>query len=290
MAQINLVTGYTGEAHVKSEDDAILTRFLLGTSSAVLTASESHTTTAFNVTGFSGIINGRLARIDEPVSFAMTPPASGRARTDAVYIVYSKNNNGIETAYLDYVKGDSTWQYSPPAAPSHGGVTESNLLVYEIVWTSAQTIKEVTQPPTAPAQVPLFNLDSVKYLAEVTLMNGNPFSTEIGYPTVYKIPLVGNSTLYVGVLTPSESIGVENNATVRVQITRPNGGFGGTVVAGGIDVNGGSSLGTTKVWSRVGSSKIEIDYKMVQRHTSATTDNFNTLQFVFWYITINDFE
>ena len=290
MAQINLVTGYTGEAHVKSEDDAILTRFLLGQSSAVLNASESHTTTAFNVTGLNAIVNGRLARIDEPVSFTMTPPASGSARTDAVYLVYSKNINGIETAYLDYVKGDNTLQYSPPAAPSHGGVTESNLLVYEIVWTDSQTIKEVTQPPTAPAQVPLFNLDSVKYSAEVTLMNGNPFSAELGYPTVYKIPLVGNSTLHVGVLTPSESNGFANDATIRVEISRPNGGFGGTVFAGGIDVNGGSRLGANKVWSRVSSSKIEVDFKAVQRHVEASSDNFNTLQFVFWYITINDFE
>ena len=36
MASINLVTGYTGEAHVRSEDDALLNSFLAGQDNAVI--------------------------------------------------------------------------------------------------------------------------------------------------------------------------------------------------------------------------------------------------------------
>lgn len=296
MAQINLVTGYTGEAHVKSEDDALLTRFLLGTNNAVLRASETHTTTAFNVSACDAIINGRLVRIDEPISFSMTPPSSGSIRTDAVYVVYSKDNNGVETAYLDYVTGtSSSFPYTPAPAPSHGGVTESSFRIYQIQWSNNQTITEVTVPPSAPLKVPTMNSNMAKYSGKLTGVNQGVMDVDLGYASVYRIPLVGNSCLNVGVLSPSSSMAVANNGVYRICIT-PSDSFGGTVFVSGADVQGGDALGASTIYKNLtqgeNSNYFYIDFQAVARNLEGggTTGNLNDFKVVFWFITINDFE
>lgn len=288
MAQINLVTGYTGEAHIKSEDDALLNRFLLGIDNAVLRVSETHTTSAFNVAYCDAIINGRLVRVDEPITFSMTPPSSGYARCDAIYIVYSKDNNGVETAYLDYVKGTGSFPYTPPSAPSHGGVTESSFRIYYIQWSGTQTISEVSTPPSAPLKVPTINYNAAKYSAELTGINDGAITpVDLGHPEVYKIPLVGGCSLTIGTLTPN-SYAVQKDSVYAVKVTPTNSSFGGTVFASGVNVNGGSSLGATTTFSKISASQLNFKFKAVT-DTTNTTDNMQNYQFVFWFITINDF-
>ena len=146
--QINLVTGYTGEAHIKSEDDALLNSFLAGQDNAVINLESEFNDTDCDIS-CDALVGGRLTRTDEAVNLTFTKPSSGYYRYDGVYIVYKKVTSGIESAELVYCEG--TENASQATAEQNIGqptisadvVASSVLQLYTVAWDNAQT-KTVT--------------------------------------------------------------------------------------------------------------------------------------------------
>lgn len=147
MANINLVTGYTGEAHIKSEEDALLNSFLSGQNYSLIDIDSTFNDTDCDVE-FSALVSGRLMKTDESVNLTFTKPSSGYYRKDGIYAVYKKVTDGTESAELVYCEGtqNATESSTTIGEPIFGGdVTAHNsLLLYTITWDNAQT-KTVTQ-------------------------------------------------------------------------------------------------------------------------------------------------
>lgn len=147
MAQINLVTGYTGEAHIKSEEDALLNRFLAGQDDSLIDIESTFNDTDCDI-DVSALVNGRLVKTDEAETLTFTKPSSGYYRKDGIYLVYTKVTSGIESAELVYCEGtqNATKSAATIGEPTIGSdvVASSTLLLYTITWDNAQT-KTVTQ-------------------------------------------------------------------------------------------------------------------------------------------------
>lgn len=144
MAQINLVTGYTGEAHIKSEEDALLNRFLSGMTDSVIDLEETHNSGGITVE-CGALVNGRLVKTDEAVTLPFTTPDSGKYRYDTVYLTYEKATSGIESANLVYCEGEASATKSTaqsgigtPTEPS-GATDWATLKLYTIEWSNSQT-------------------------------------------------------------------------------------------------------------------------------------------------------
>lgn len=148
MASINLVTGYTGEAHIKSEDDALLNSFLAGQDNSVINLDGDFNDTDCDIS-CDALVGGRLTRTDGAVNLTFTKPSSGYYRYDGIYIVYKKVTSGIESAELVYCEG--TENASQEGAEQNIGqptigadvVASSVLQLYTVAWDNAQT-KTVT--------------------------------------------------------------------------------------------------------------------------------------------------
>lgn len=149
---VNLVTGYTGQAHIKSEDDAMLNQFFSGGIDYAINLTHSVTTT-FNIE--CDVINrGRFIRSGGQISLDFTTPASGFYRYDGVYAVYEKNQQGIESAEIIYCEGEQS--SSNIAAQMNIGhpqlgvdipadtVSAEICKIYEIAWNNEQA-KTITQ-------------------------------------------------------------------------------------------------------------------------------------------------
>lgn len=149
MADINLVTGYTGEAHIKSEDDALLNSFLAGQDNSVINLESEFNDTDCDISA-DALVGGRLARTGGDVNLTFTKPSSGYYRYDAIYIVYKKVTSGIESAELVYCEG--TENASQEGAEQNIGqptigadvVDYSVIQLYTVAWDNAQT-KTVTK-------------------------------------------------------------------------------------------------------------------------------------------------
>lgn len=164
MANINLVTGYTGNAHIKSEEDALLNRFLLGQTSALIELTNTFNDTDCDI-DCDCILDGRLIRTDGDVNLTFTKPSSGYYRNDGIYIAYTKDLGGVEGARLLYCEG--TQNASQATAEANAGtptfeadiVDSAILQLFSIAWNNEQT-KEVTQTiSTAPFVETLTLLD-----------------------------------------------------------------------------------------------------------------------------------
>lgn len=186
MADINLVTGYTGEAHIKSEDDALLNRFVIGNNAVI------NITSVFNDVDCDidcdCVVSGRLMRTGGDVNLTFTKPSSGYYRYDAIYIVYKKVTSGIESAELVYCEG--TENASQEGAEQNIGqptigadvVDYAMAQLYTIAWNNAQT-KTVTQIAQTRNTSKYFDYSDIDdtakdYLsdASVTVFNKNGFN------------------------------------------------------------------------------------------------------------------
>ena len=119
---MDIITGYTGEAHILSDDDAALNSAIFGNGNLLLDYgekfAETHDLSTNSITIQSGdlLIGGRHARIrtGDAETFQFTAVGSGQARKDCLFVCYKKTIAGIESAYLEYVEGtDSAYPSEP---------------------------------------------------------------------------------------------------------------------------------------------------------------------------------
>lgn len=121
---MDIITGYTGEAHVRSEDDAAFNSAIFKADCILPLTNEfaeTHTNNAISIGSGDLLIKGHHARIrdDDVEEFSFTPPGSGFSRIDIIFVCYSKKSTGIEDVYLEYVSGTAShYGAIPPSNPT----------------------------------------------------------------------------------------------------------------------------------------------------------------------------
>ena len=277
MAQINIVTGYTGEAHVKSEEDAALNAFLMGDGVATLSVTEEHTNDSISIT-LEALIAGRFVKTDTTQTFPLTPPSSGYKRADAIFVAYCKTLEGIESAHLIYEVGTpvSTGTPIPPTDPTtpSGTTMQMNYLLYEIIWSNSQEISSIVG---ASETIPYTDRLDIYRVYNA----GQSDSTNVGSITANRFPLNGGKSLVVGkaALLPSAP-SLEGNKTYGYEIKHYDGSdFDGTVIAGGVQISAGD-WNAMQTYNSVGQDKIRVGIKpSVNVAASSVTISF-------WYVSI----
>lgn len=125
MANMHLITGYAGEAHVTAADQGSLHAALFGEESYVLNRGSKLAATVVSnnsITIADGdiMMQGRHARIeeDDTVSLAIENGTQGNYRNDLIVARYTKNaSTGVEAVNLVVIKG--TPAGSSPADPAY---------------------------------------------------------------------------------------------------------------------------------------------------------------------------
>ena len=121
---IELVTGHAGSAHVTSAQDGRLNAAAWGTGKYVLPLQSQFAITvdsANQVTVATGdvLLEGRHITSEAPTTLTVDSGTQGMKRNDLVCIVYSKDNDGVESATMQVVKGtESSGTPSDPAIPT----------------------------------------------------------------------------------------------------------------------------------------------------------------------------
>lgn len=132
MAELELITGRTGEQHVLAIDDAEIYRTLLGNGDFILSTGhkfEARMNGANKVDIYDGtaVIQGRQMKIRSGYQEVETDGGvTGFRREDAIVLEYSKSGD-IETAELKVVKGaNNASSYNPPAL-QQGNIDEGQV-------------------------------------------------------------------------------------------------------------------------------------------------------------------
>ena len=125
MANMHLVTGYAGQAHVTAADQASLYASLFGTDSFILNrgnklAASIVTNNSISVADGDAIMQGRHIRLNEgeTVNLTIENGETGMYRNDLIVLRYTKNvSTGIEEANLVVIKGTAV--ASNPTDPEY---------------------------------------------------------------------------------------------------------------------------------------------------------------------------
>lgn len=125
MANMHLVTGYAGQAHVTAADQASLYASLFGADSFILNrgnklAASIVTNNSISVADGDAIMQGRHIRLNEgeTVNLAIENGETGMYRNDLIVLRYTKNvSTGIEEANLVVIKGTAV--ASNPTDPEY---------------------------------------------------------------------------------------------------------------------------------------------------------------------------
>lgn len=257
---INLITGYTGEAHVRSEDDALIHQFLLGQEDAIINLSRSISGNTIGVS-CDVLINGRLARTMGEHNLTMIPPASGYYRTDTITANYIKDTEtGLESATLSHNPGEprTTQAYD---ASQVGYPTDVNeyTTIYWVNWLNDQTFYLTTSNTNDIAKERTVNIQK--------LGGGN-----VGTASMVSIPLVGGLKLVCGHGTINNAMASGTNYTYVISTGDTN-----SVVAGGVQINAYSATENNQTFASVVTGTITVGLKVTSNASSATVN--------YWYIT-----
>lgn len=140
MANMHLVTGYAGEAHVTAADQGSLHAALFGEESYVLNRGSKLAATVVSnnsITIADGdiMMQGRHARIEEGSTVALTIEngTQGSYRNDLIVARYTKDaSSGVEAVNLVVIKG--TPADSNPSDPAYtsGDIINDNVLTADM--------------------------------------------------------------------------------------------------------------------------------------------------------------
>lgn len=125
MANLHLVTGYAGQAHITAEDHGSMNASLFGGGSYVLNrgnkfSASAITSNQIRVLDGDLLLQGRHIRLAENsyVDLTIDSGAQGMHRNDLIVARYTKNNSsGVEECNLVVIKGTAVT--SGPSDPAH---------------------------------------------------------------------------------------------------------------------------------------------------------------------------
>lgn len=165
MANMNLVTGYTGQAHVTAADDGALNAALVGSGQYVMPTGNQLqasviTNNSVKVLDGDALMQGRHIRIEPGTSVDLTIEngATGYYRNDLIVIRYAKEaSTGVETANLTVIKGTpGTEQAADPSYTSgdilNDGAIANDMPLYRVV-LEGLNIKELVPLYAKPETV-----------------------------------------------------------------------------------------------------------------------------------------
>lgn len=140
MANMHLVTGYAGQAHITAADQGSLNAALVGEASYVLNrgsklAATVVTNNSITIADGDIMMQGRHARIEEgeTVELTIENGTQGNYRNDLIVARYTKNaSTGVEDVNLVVIKG--TPAESDPADPEYtsGDIISGNVLTADM--------------------------------------------------------------------------------------------------------------------------------------------------------------
>lgn len=165
MANMNLVTGYTGQAHVTAADDGALNAALVGSGQYVLPTGnqlQANVITSNSVRVLDGdaLMQGRHIRIEPGTSVDLTIEngATGYYRNDLIVIRYAKESStGVETANLTVIKGTATTGQAADPSYTSGDILNdaavaNDMPLYRVV-LEGLNVKELVPLYDVPASV-----------------------------------------------------------------------------------------------------------------------------------------
>lgn len=129
----HLITGYAGEEHISSKDQAAFNAAFIGDGEYVMQTGNRFAATitsnnSVRIVDGDILMQGRHVRI-EPNHYediTVTTGSAGTYRNDLIVMTYEKDEStGIETAYIEILKGDEV--VSNPTDPmyEHGDILNS---------------------------------------------------------------------------------------------------------------------------------------------------------------------
>lgn len=177
---MQLITGRTGEQHVRASDDAEIYRTLLGDGDFILSTGAKFNAQmdgayGMNIYNGTAIMQGRQAKIRLSEGFNSVQFDNGVAgykRWDVVVIEYSKTGD-IETAELKVIKGENRQSYIEPVIPHAKGVIDNGEVHQMKLWgvrfdglNFDGMVDYRVILDTSPVNVLLASVDSIK--SEIT--------------------------------------------------------------------------------------------------------------------------
>lgn len=143
MANMHLVTGYAGEAHVTAADQASMYAAVFGNGSYVLNRGNKLSATVITnnqirVHDGDLLLQGRHVRLNGYIDLAIENGAQGYNRNDLIVARYSRNaSTGIEECNLVVIKGTATTGTAKD--PAHitgdllgGNADNADMLLYRV--------------------------------------------------------------------------------------------------------------------------------------------------------------
>lgn len=168
----HLITGYAGEAHIKSSDQGSYNAAFFGSGQHVLEIGQrldAEITDNNTVTIQDGdiLMYGRHIRVPEAEEITIQTGTAGKNRIDLIVMQYEKDNNtGIETAAFNVIQGTET--SGTPTVPQYtnGNILEDALLnqmpIYKVK-IEGVVLSEITAMFT---KIPTYQALAAQYEAE----------------------------------------------------------------------------------------------------------------------------
>lgn len=240
MANMHLVTGYAGEAHITAADQASLLAGLFGRFEYVLYHGSRFAATVQGnqVTIADGdlLMFGRHVRLTEPVTLTIESGAQGYNRTDVIAVRYTKDaSTDVEECNLVVIQGEPTTGTPKTPEWSSNNLIDESATVAEMglyrIRLSGLTVGE--PEPIFDAPVPLWYGGSVsgRMIADYSvaahmLDSGSVTSAKIADGAVTSGKLASNSVTSAK-LADSSVTSAKLSGTVPVS----KGGTGATAKA-----------------------------------------------------------
>ena len=160
---MKMITGRTGEKHVRAMDDARVVRLLLGSEDYIMPdglqlsaeIDQSNPTLVHVYNGYL-VMQGRQAGIDASdveETVTLSPGIMGQNRIDIIFAEYKIDDDGIESVELRVVTGESTSSDEPvePSLDYEDGDIDSGsvhqMKLHRVRWTGySPTIERVIEP------------------------------------------------------------------------------------------------------------------------------------------------
>lgn len=175
MANLHLVTGYAGEAHITSADHGSLNAAIFGEENCVLNRGRNLSASAIasnTVRVLDGdlLLQGRHVRLEGYVDLTITSGTQGRKRHDLIVARYTKNSTtGVEECNLVVIKGTVSTSPSDPAYTEgdilDGTAIQTNFPLYRVVLNGVN-LESVTPlfEPVEIIKVPVDGIIPAKHL------------------------------------------------------------------------------------------------------------------------------
>lgn len=226
MANMHLVTGYAGEAHITAADQASMYAALFGGGDYVLDrgsklSASAITSNQIRVLDGDLLMQGRHVRLNNYVDLTIDSGASGYNRNDLIVARYTKNATGIEECNLVVIKGTATTGTASDPAHTEGDLLGGNdstadMLLYRVP-LSGITVGDL---------VPLFSV------ATATFADGSITTEKLADGAVTAAKVSGTLPISKGGTDASTAAGARTKLgipTITVGTEEPSGGSNGDI-------------------------------------------------------------